>query len=266
MPFPDTGPIQLPDGRWACEEHHLQICGTCCCDYTVFDELSDNDADNDNWTNGSANDDGRYPTLFEPPPGATTADVFIPSSINGQMAYVNPDDRSCCLVYTDGACLDNGLPGARGGCGIVFGPSLSDTKSSARFRLEDQGPDGEIYPPTSNRAELRAVIAVMQSLCRQPAGRNTVVIAADSEYVVKGATEHLRTWVPRKWRTSLGKPVKNKDLWALLLELYGHLQRDGCEVKFWRIGREENSEADALAKRGAAQAPVVGWTGHAMFV
>lgn len=39
MGYPDT-PVELPDGRLVCEDHGLQICHQCCCDYTFMDSHS----------------------------------------------------------------------------------------------------------------------------------------------------------------------------------------------------------------------------------
>lgn len=47
-------------------------------------------------------------------------------------------------------------------------------------------------------------------------------------------------------------PVKNKDLWEMLLGEIEHFKGFGTTVKFWRIPRDWNMVADAGAKKGAA--------------
>lgn len=48
---------------------------------------------------------------------------------------------------------------------------------------------------------------------------HTIEIITDSNYVKKGITKQLHKWKQNNWKTSKGKPVKNKDLWIELDEL-----------------------------------------------
>jgi ribonuclease HI len=95
------------------------------------------------------------------------------------------------------------------------------------------------------------VIAALQYRVWYGEGWKKLVIATDSEYVVKGATEWVRTWGRNGWVTSIGAAVKNRDLWEELLgEVIGNKQR-GMEICFWRIPRAWNAEADRAAKAAA---------------
>lgn len=71
----------------------------------------------------------------------------------------SPTPLKTMAIYTDGACSYNGLPNARGGYAFVFN---ADEDGVVAEPLEPQGPTGHVYRPTSNRAELRAVIAALQ--------------------------------------------------------------------------------------------------------
>ncbi|GFF54576.1 RNase H domain protein [Aspergillus lentulus] len=137
------------------------------------------------------------------------------------------------LIYTDGACLGNGEANPRAGCGVVF-------------REERSG-------RTSNRAELRAVIAALQFRFWAGEGWTKVVIATDSEYLVEGATSWIKGWIRNGWRTSTGRPVKKKDLWKCLLGWCedAATTRTKTKLEFWRIPREWNAEADGWAKLAA---------------
>lgn len=66
---------------------------------------------------------------------------------------------------------------------------------------------------TNNRMEMRAVI---EGLKNTPENAE-IEIHADSEYVIKGATEWINNWQKNNWRTKAKKPVLNKDLWLDLL-------------------------------------------------
>jgi ribonuclease HI len=48
-------------------------------------------------------------------------------------------------------------------------------------------------------------------------GFSTLVIATDSDYVVKGATEWVSSWIRKGWKTAKGTAVQNRDLWEALL-------------------------------------------------
>jgi len=109
--------------------------------------------------------------------------------------FICRSNQKHILIYTDGACLNNGQPSATAGCAFVFRPSSSaaSINGTVSFRLETQGPSGAVYPQTSNRAELRAVIAALQFRCWYGEGWTQLVIATDSEYVVSGATEWVQS-------------------------------------------------------------------------
>ena len=108
-----------------------------------------------------------------------------------------------------------------------------------------------MYQPTSNRAELRAVIAALRFRAWDVEGFRSIVIATDSEYVVEGATRWVRTWLKNGWTTRTGALVKNKDLWhALLGEAEKWSERD-VKITFWWIPRDQNIEADHWARHGA---------------
>ncbi|TKW51190.1 Ribonuclease H [Colletotrichum tanaceti] len=167
--------------------------------------------------------------------------------------FINRYDSSECLIYTDGACFDNGAADARGGCGIFFKPTyINDQSGSVAFKLEDRGPDGKAHRHTSNRAELRAVIAALRYRAWQSEGFRSVVIATDSTYVVNGATGWAPAWIRKGWQLSTGAPVKNRDLWEALLLDVEKLYDRGVHVRFWWIPRKFNHVADRAAKGAAA--------------
>ncbi|KAF6812198.1 RNase H domain protein [Colletotrichum sojae] len=168
--------------------------------------------------------------------------------------FVHRHDASEFLIYTDGACFDNGAAHARGGCSFVFKPADARNENGGyAFRLEERGLDGETYRHTSNRAELRAVIAALRYRRWRDEGFKKLVIATDSTYVVNGATMWVRDWIRRGWRLALTEaPVKNRDLWEGLMLDIEKLHDEGLEVRFWRIPRRWNHDADRAAKGAAA--------------
>lgn len=105
------------------------------------------------------------------------------------------------LVFTDGACRNNGQMGATAGIGIAYG---TDEQSQISIPITDEEDD---FPRrTSQRTELLAALTGLQYVCEPVCslvhGRGdpnrSLIIASDSEYVVKGMTE----WLPR-WKVSI---------------------------------------------------------------
>ncbi|RMD52328.1 MAG: ribonuclease HI [Nitrospirae bacterium] len=134
------------------------------------------------------------------------------------------------LLYTDGACKGNPGPGGWAAI-LIYG----------KKRLEISGASGYT---TNNRMELTAIIEGLRRLkypCR-------VIIYTDSQYVMKGITEWVKTWQKRGWKTCKKRDVLNRELWqALLKELSRH------EVE-WRwvkghSGNVENERCDLLANQ-----------------
>lgn len=154
------------------------------------------------------------------------------------------------MIYTDGACASNGLPSARAGYAFVFNHTPGGQCSGA---VEQKGPDGQVHAHTSNRAELRAVIAALKFRSWWGEGWKRVVIVTDSEYVSEGATVRMRSWARRGWRTAAGSPAANRDLWEALSDVLGTYASGGCEISFWRVPREWNTLADAAAKAASTQ-------------
>lgn len=120
------------------------------------------------------------------------------------------------------------------------------------FPLEQCGPDGNYYVPTSNRAELRAATAALECRNWHREGWTQVTIATDSTYVVDGITNWVVRWQERDWRKPSGEEVANSDLWIRLLGLLNYHASEGCEVQFLHIGRHLNNVADFYAKEAAA--------------
>jgi ribonuclease HI len=105
------------------------------------------------------------------------------------------------IVFTDGACMNNGRPGAKAGVGVAYG---NDDDSQLSMPITDLVDN---FPVRSNqRAELYAARLGLEFLVKadgantkEPTGKSkdeseAWIIATDSEYVVKGMTEWLPTW------------------------------------------------------------------------
>ncbi len=136
------------------------------------------------------------------------------------------------LLFTDGCCLGN--PGPGGWACLV-------KEKDREFLLKGGSPD-----TTNNRMELLAVIKGLGFIPQE----KKVVIFTDSEYVLKGATEWMKNWKKRGFKTSSGKPVKNRDLWEKLDSLLREREVKWVKVRA-HSGHKENEFVDFVAKAEA---------------
>jgi ribonuclease HI len=189
--------------------------------------------------------------LFEPTAGTGSIGVRL----------VHRSEKTRVLVFVDGACVNNGQPEPRAGWAVVLGVPRNDGDTDGRSivsgRLEDQGPFGESFKATSNRAELRAVIAALRACDWRADGYTNLVIATDASYVVDGATQHAKRWVRNGWKIHTGDAVKNQDLWELLLGEAERWDDKGLRVEMWKTPRELNHAADKAAKHAASSGAAV---------
>lgn len=132
------------------------------------------------------------------------------------------------VIYTDGACLGN--PG-KGGWGALL--------ISGTHEKEISGAEAHT---TNNRMELMAAIAALQTL-KEPC---EVALHTDSTYVMKGMSEWVAGWQKRGWKTADKKPVKNEDLWRMLVDAASRHKVHWHWVKAHN-GHPENERVDALA-------------------
>ncbi|KIW74855.1 hypothetical protein Z517_11625 [Fonsecaea pedrosoi CBS 271.37] len=150
------------------------------------------------------------------------------------------------VIAVDGGSRGNNRndPKSRAAYGVYFGP---DCPRNTQALLPPSAPQ------TSSRAELEAVrkaLEIVQEMKRagELDGWREIIIKLDSDYVAKSLGEYIWTWERNGFMTRKGTPVEHGDL---IRELHGtitQLEREGA-VRFWRIGREWNREADALVNQ-----------------
>lgn len=106
-------------------------------------------------------------------------------------------------VFTDGACSNNGRPGAKAGYAVWF-PDNRELSDSGRV------PDDQAQ--TNQRAELTAIARGTAILDERGYHDADIVFYTDSEYSMNCLTKWLPGWVSRNWKTSAGGDVLHKDL------------------------------------------------------
>lgn len=165
-------------------------------------------------------------------------------------------------VYTDGSCVRN--PGAGGyGCIIRYWdtpegstlPQAKEIEFSQGYRLT-----------TNNRMELLAAINALQKTIdmkdNELNGMTQINIFSDSEYLCNAINQRwVVKWSENNWMTSSfggkqPKPVRNKDLWELILNIQGSLQSMGITITYTHVdghsGHEFNERCDKLAFNAAS--------------
>jgi len=107
------------------------------------------------------------------------------------------------VVFTDGACSNNGSARARAGYGVVW-PDRRNLDVSKRLPGHEQ---------TNNRAEFMALIEA-QTIADtiEPTQQEPLYVYTDSELLINSITKWLPKWTSNNWRKSDKKPVLNRDL------------------------------------------------------
>lgn len=170
---------------------------------------------------------------------AAEADEPVVETRPGYVVPTIDTDRPYVTAYTDGSSTGGWGPGGWGWC-VIDGPS------AGREASEGCG------WTTNQREELKAAHAAMLAI------PGLLLIASDSEYVVKGFTEWARGWWAKDFRK-----VSNTDLWRPAIQTY--LDRGGPtgEVRFtWVKGHADlpgNERADVLSRKAREAVPFADW-------
>lgn len=148
------------------------------------------------------------------------------------------------IIYTDGACLGNPGPG---GWAATVHRFQGDTEVK---KLHLTGGERDT---TNIRMEMQAAIAALKVL--RPDEIAPILICSDCKLIVDGMTEWLPKWMANGWRKPDRKPVRNRDLWEMLVKL-----TEGRNVT-WRwvkghAGDPFNEEVDVIAWEAARRAAI----------
>jgi ribonuclease HI len=146
-----------------------------------------------------------------------------------------PDERKSVEIYTDGACSGNPGPGGWGAV-LLYEGKVKEISG---------------YDPatTNNRMEMLAAIRGLEAL-KAPCN---VKLYSDSALLINGFLQNwLTKWQAKGWRTASG-PVKNRDLWEMLLALTKIHKVTWIKVK-GHAGDFYNERCDVLARTAIVDA------------
>jgi ribonuclease HI len=147
------------------------------------------------------------------------------------------------FVYADESCLGNGREGDNpgGGGGLIEYRPTSGEPTRFDFWISEPS-------TTNNRMALKSAVEAFKILSRK-GNRLAVRFTSDSQYLIKGMNEWVRSWKSRGWQKK-GGPIMNLPLWQELDQVAAQ-----HEVEWrWVRGHNEHPEneyADHLAVRAA---------------
>jgi ribonuclease HI len=157
-------------------------------------------------------------------------------------------DPHAVQISVDGSCYPN--EGRKSGyAGVVMYPD-DPTEHEVVF----QG----FAESTINRMELSACIAALEWVRDEGIGRcySRVQIFSDSQYVVNGQFS-APFWQRAKWRTAVGRPIDNWDLWK---DFISAKSKAGVRVDISKVRNKSTpllKLVDKLAKAAAKSHPRV---------
>lgn len=137
-------------------------------------------------------------------------------------------------IYTDGGCRGNSTRnmnniGAYAYIVLDSKDSTIETKSEA------------FNNTTNNQMELLAVIKALESI--KDIYNHNIHIYSDSKYVCDAInSKWIDSWLKNNWINSKKEPVKNKELWIMLINLLNYLSSNNSNnIAFnWVKGHNNN--------------------------
>lgn len=139
------------------------------------------------------------------------------------------------IIYTDGACSDNGSATAVGGFGVV----VLDDDENLITTYNHQNKN-----TTNNREELRAILYALIKYGKQS---TPPIVYSDSAYCVNTFNIWMWGWAVKGWVKSDNKPPENIDLIQAYFDLWQQGYRISLRKCRGHAGNKWNEMADKLA-------------------
>ena len=149
------------------------------------------------------------------------------------------------IIYTDGACSNNGYEGARGGWAFII----------AKDNIVIYQNSGAQENTTNQRMELLSVINACEFIEDMEiySDNNTqfnigeIEVYSDSAYLINCYLQKwYDNWEKNCWMNAKKQPVANKDLWERLIPFFRNRKFSFLKVK-GHSGIEYNELCDKLA-------------------
>jgi len=144
-------------------------------------------------------------------------------------------EKDTFIIYTDGACSNNGLHNAKAGVGIHFSPKNKNKFEDVSLKLD-------IEKPTNNKAELLAILMTLE-LCDKNNINDKIIIFTDSQYSIQCIT----LWFPDWLKKDNLKNKKNIDILRKIYSLYKQLNVQFQYIKAHTNLQDEHSIGNQMA-------------------
>ena len=172
----------------------------------------------------------------------TTNTTINTTSSNNNIIMNNNSNiigKNILVIYTDGACSNNGKKNAKAGIGIYINNMYNISE-----KLQGK--------QTNQRAELYAILKSLKIININ--NYTSIIIYSDSQYSINCITKWIKNWIKNNWKDRHNKPVKNKDLIEPIYNIYKKYNN----IKFKHILAHTNlqdchslgnNKADMLARK-----------------
>ena len=128
------------------------------------------------------------------------------------------------VIAIDGACRRNGKPDCVSAGGVFV---VQDNETYRTLCVSEKG-------STNQRGEMLALLEALRYIYDTPG--NDALIITDSEYLFNAMSkEWFNSWIRNDWITSAGTPVKNADLWMLIVDAYAKCVHKNIDIIFFHI-------------------------------
>jgi ribonuclease HI len=154
---------------------------------------------------------------------------------------IQPRTENSFIVYTDGACKNNGKKKAKGGIGIHF----SETN---KIQIPDVSEKLIYTKQTNNAAELMAILKCLE-LCHVSSVKEKIYLYTDSEYSIKCIT----IWYPEWSKNNKCQDKKNIDILHKINNLYQILDVELIHIRAHTGLNDIHSLGNEIADKLAVQ-------------
>ena len=145
------------------------------------------------------------------------------------------------VIYTDGACSNNGSENAKAGIGVHF-------SSNNKTKLEDISVRLHIDNPTNNKAELVAIEEALET-CLHNNITSKIIIFTDSHYSFKCIT----LWYPNWVKKNKLENRKNIDILKRIDPMMKQLNVEFQHIRAHTELQDEHSLGNSIADRLATE-------------
>ena len=152
---------------------------------------------------------------------------------------IQPNNNDSFIIYTDGACKNNGSKKAKAGIGVYF---------SERNNIKINNISKKLLcdKPTNNKAELTAILVALEK-CYEKDIKQNIIIYTDSDYCIKCIT----CWYPEWIKQPNFNKKKNIDILNKIFKYYNENKVKLIHIRSHTGLQDEhslgNEHADKLA-------------------